>query len=122
MNKTIVSYSDPETGIQEWVDAVNNNDIARLYELEPEGFKQEISFSQFVLVNRDNEFINPNASLTGYEILNKTSNATVANMRVMVYWHGPVAPNSTQMQTIPMFFNFEELYENGQWRVWTIPW
>jgi len=122
MNKTIVAYSDPETGIQEWVDAVNNKDIVRLYDLEPNGFKQEVSFGQFVTVNKDNAFLSQNASVTGYEILNETSNATTANIRVMVYWQGPVSPNSTQIQNISVFYNFEELFENGEWKVWTIPW
>ncbi|MFZ2074581.1 MAG: hypothetical protein WB986_04390 [Methanoregula sp.] len=122
VNKTIVAYSDPETGIHNWVDAVNSKDIVKLYDLEPYGFKQEVSLKQFVTVNQDNEFISPNATLTGYEILNKTSNATVANLRVVVYWYGPVSPNSTQMETIPMFYNFEELFENGEWKVWETPW
>ncbi|MGB7992829.1 hypothetical protein [Methanoregula sp.] len=118
----VVPNSDPQTGIQEWVTAVNNKDIATLYDLEPDGFKQEVSFSQFVLLNKDNEFMSPNSSLTDYKIMNETSNITDANMRVMVYWHGPNSQNSTQMETIPLFFNFEESYENGEWRVWEIPW
>ncbi len=93
-----------------------------MYDLEPDGFKQEVSFSQFVLLNKDNEFMSPNSSLTDYKIMNETSNITDANMRVMVYWHGPNSQNSTQMETIPLFFNFEESYENGEWRVWEIPW
>ena len=67
MNKTVVAYSDPETGIQEWVDAVNNKDIVRLYDLEPNEIKQEVSFGQFVTVNKDNAFLSQNATLTGYE-------------------------------------------------------
>jgi hypothetical protein len=117
-----VPNSDPQTGIQEWVDAVNNKDVARLYDLEPEGFKQGVSFSQFALLNKDNEFISPNSSLTDYKILNETSDATVANIRVMVYWHGLKSQNSSQMETVPLFFNFEESFENGEWRVWEIPW
>ncbi len=93
-----------------------------LYDLEPDGFKQEISLSQFAILNKDNEFMNPNSSLTDYTILNETSNATTANIRVMVHWYGPKSPNSTQMETVPLLFNFEESYENGGWRVWEIPW
>jgi hypothetical protein len=122
VNKTIAAYSDPETGIHDWVDAINNKDIVKLYDLEPYGFKQEVSLTQFVTINQDNEFLSPNATLTGYKILNETSNATAANLRVMVYWHGPVSPNSTQLQTVPIFYNFEELFENGEWKIWTIPW
>ena len=122
MNKTIAAYSDPETGIHDWVDAVNNKDIVRLYDLEPNEIKQYVSFKQFLTVNKDNEFLSQNATLTDYEILNKTSNATAANLRVVLYWYGPVSPNSTHVETIPMFYNFEELFENGEWKVWESPW
>lgn len=122
MNKTIVSHPDPETGIQEWIGAVNNRDMVKLYDLEPDEVKQEISFNQFVSANKDNEFIRPNSSLTGYQILNETSNATVADLIVTVDWNGSVSSNSTQIQTIPIYYHFEEFFEDGEWRVWIVPW
>jgi len=121
MNKTSASHSDPETGVQEWIEAVNNHNIVRLYDLEPDEVRQEISFNQFEDVNKDNNFISPNASLSGYDILNETSNATIANLIVVVNWNGPVSPNSTQLETMTIYYHFEEFFEDGEWKVWIVP-
>lgn len=113
---------DPETGIISWIYAVNDKDLSRLYGLQPDEVKKVVSFSQFETVNKGNAFIAPNSSITSYEILNKTSNATTAHVVVVIWWVGPESPNSTQMQTLPMYFNFQEFFEDGEWKVWTMPW
>lgn len=121
-NKTSVSPPNPETGIHNWADAVSNKDLARLYDLEPDYVKQKVSFDKFLGINKGNEFMNPNSTLTGVEILNETSNATVANLIVAVYWQGPVPPNSTKIQNLTIYYNFEEFFEDGEWKVWINPW
>lgn len=113
---------DPETGIVSWINAINNKDIARVYDLEPDEFKQKISLNQFVSANKDNSFMGPNSTITGYTIVNKTNNATVANLVVVVYWQGPISPNSTKMQTLPIYYKFEEFYEDDEWKIWIEPW
>jgi len=122
LNKTSVSLPDPKTGVYNWADAINNKDLPRLYDLEPDFIRQNVSFDQFAGVNVGNSFISPNSTLTSVEILNETSNATTANLIVVVYWQGPISTNSTKMQTLPIYFKVEEFYEDNEWKVWMEPW
>jgi len=70
----------------------------------------------------NNTLLQQDKSITGYKILNETSNATMANIRVVLTLHQNVPGNSTQTETIALYLNFEEWLENGEWKVWTIPW
>jgi len=112
-------YSYPELGIQEWVNAVNTKDVKALYNLEPDSVKQQISYAQFVTMNEQNQLLEPNSSLTSFEVLNETRNGTSANFIIIANWQGTVAQNSTQIKTAPIFYHFKEIFEDGIWKVWT---
>lgn len=123
-NSAVNNYSpqpDPDTGINAWIDGVNAHDVNGLYNLAPEWIKKNVTLEQFVSANANNTLMTPDKSITGYKILNETSNATMANVKVLVSLNQDVSTNSTQKETIPLFLNFEEWFENGEWRVWTIP-
>ncbi len=122
MNRTTISSSDPETGIQEWVAAVNNKDLGRLYDLSPDEIKTQMSWENFTAANENNEFLRPDETFTFDSVMNKTGNATVANLKVILLLHKNTSANSTQSETIPLYFNFIELFEHGEWKVWSIPW
>ena len=113
---------DPETGIIAWMDAINAHDVSALYNLAPEEIRDQISLDQFAKANMNNSLMMPDKTITGYKILNETENTTMANARVALLLHQNVSSDSTQTETIPLYLNFEEYYENGEWRVWTIPW
>jgi hypothetical protein len=113
---------DPETGISAWIDAVNAHDVNGFYSLAPEEIQEQIPEQQFIAANMNNTLLQQDKSITGYKILNETSNATMANIRVVLTLHQNVPGNSTQTETIALYLNFEEWLENGEWKVWTIPW
>ncbi len=116
------SQPDPETGIIAWIDGMNAHDVSGLYNLAPEGIRDQVSLEQFVSANMNNTLISPDKAITGYKILNETSNATMANIKVVLLLRQNVSANSVETETIPLYLNFEEWFENGEWKVWTIPW
>ena len=115
------SHQDPETGLIAWIDAVNAHDVNGLYNLAPDWMKDNISLEQFTSANANNTLMTPDKSITGYKILNETSNTTIANIKVAVFLHQNVPGNSTQTQTIPLYLNFEEWFEHGEWKVSASP-
>ena len=113
---------DPETGIQSWVAAVNAHDVTALYYLAPKGLREQVTLDEFKIANVNNTFFADSRSITGYEVLNKTSNASMANIRAVILLRQTSAGNSSETTTIPVYLNFEEWFEDGAWRVWTVPW
>ena len=101
---------------------MNAHDVSGLYNLAPEGIRDQVSLEQFVSANMNNTLISPDKAITGYKILNETSNATMANIKVVLLLRQNVSANSVETETIPLYLNFEEWFENGEWKVWTIPW
>jgi hypothetical protein len=117
-----ISQPDPDTGIDAWVQAMNAHDTVQLYYLAPEEVQTQVSLAQFEKDNANNTLLQSDKFISGYQTLNETRNATTANIKAVVSLHQNVPGNSTQTQTIPLYLNFEEWYENGGWKVWTIPW
>ena len=113
---------DPETGIDAWVQAMNAHDIDQLYYLAPEEVQTQVSLAQFEKDNANNTLLQSDKFISGYQILNETRSSTTAKIKAVIILHQNVPGNSTQTQTIPLYLNFEEWYENGGWKVWTIPW
>lgn len=113
---------DPETGIQTWIAAVNTHDVTALYYLAPGEIRKQVTLDQFRSANVNNTFLEGDRSITGYEVLNKTGNASRANIKAAILLHQTSKDNSSQAITIPVYLNFEEGYEDGAWRVWTSPW
>ena len=119
MNKTTVSSPVPETGIEEWMDAVNHKDVNRLYTLAPDEIKQQVSYDQFVKDNKDNILFKPGWEFTNYTVLNKTVNQSDARITAMLVLQKPVSENSTLVESIPVYYTFILKYEESQWKAWT---
>ena len=119
MNKTTVSSPGPETGIEEWMDAVNHKDVNRLYTLAPDEIKQQVSYDQFVKDNKDNILFKPGWEFTNYTVLNKTVNQSDARITAMLVLQKPVSENSTLVESIPVYYTFILKYEESQWKAWT---
>ena len=117
-----VPQSDPETGVVNWIQAINAHDPSALYYLAPSQLRNQISIEQFKIENANNTLLERDKSISQYQILNQTENSTMANLKVLILLQQNVTSNSTTTETIPLYLNFEEWYENGAWRVWTIPW
>jgi hypothetical protein len=119
INKPGVTSSDPETGIQEWMDAVNHKDITRLYALAPDEIRQQVSYEQFVQANENNVLFSPAWEFTNYTVLNKTINQSTSSIMAMLVLQKPVSENSTRYESIPVYYTFILVYEDDQWKVWT---
>jgi hypothetical protein len=113
---------DPDTGLIAWMEAINTHDVTGLYNLAPEEIRDQVSLDQFEKANMNNSLMTQDKAVTGYKILNETGNATMTNIRVELLLRQNVSADSLQTETIPLYLNFEEWYEKGEWKVWTLPW
>ena len=113
---------DPETGVIAWVNAINAHDVGKLYYLAPEEIQNQVSINQISNANANNSLLTQDKAIVDYKVLNETRNETMANLHMMIVLKQNVSANSTQTETIPLYLNFEEWYESGEWKVWTIPW
>jgi len=113
---------DPETGIDAWVQAMNAHDVDQLYYLAPEEVQKQVSLAQFERDNANNTLLQSDKFISGYQIMNETKSATTANIKAIINLHQNILGNSTKIETIPLGLHFEEWYENGEWKVWTVAW
>jgi hypothetical protein len=113
---------DPETGVIAWIHAINAHDVSGLYNLAPESIRDQVSLNRFSNANANNSLLTQDKAIVDYKVLNETRNETMANLHMMIVLKQNVSANSTQTETIPLYLNFEEWYESGEWKVWTIPW
>jgi len=112
-----VSLTNPETGITNWMDAMNKHDASRLYDLSPDMIKKQISKPDFLKVNEQNGMFIDNISFVDYSVLNETQNdkrAMIKAQLVMATPH-PVSGNVTYSG---IFYTFDEYYEKNEWKVW----
>ncbi len=120
MNKNPIP-PDPETGIASWINAVNHKDAQQLYLLEPDDIKEEISYEQFAKANENNILLtNPDLKFTGYGVLNRTVNQSTAKISAVLDLQKPVSDNSTQTESIEVLYTFDLIYEDNQWKIWTV--
>ena len=109
---------DPETGLDNWKNAINNKDIDRLYNLAPQTVRSQISKTDFIQVNKDNPLFVPGISVTGYKIYNKSVNGNSARIVAAMYvtYYNITTQNST---VTPVYYTFNEDFEANEWKVWT---
>ncbi len=106
--------TDPETGIGYWIKAVNEKDTARLYSLSPDYIRHNVSKKDFIALNTDNPLLKPGSQITDMEVLNKTVDNNSAAIRAMLV-------QSSGNGSIPIWYNFALSFEDGEWKVWTVP-
>jgi hypothetical protein len=113
------SRPDPETGIVNWMSAVNGKNLPKLYELSPGFIKKNVTEQEFIASNDGNIILEPGFKFSGYEIMNKTVQGNYANIRaVLIASNSSLTTNATT--GVPIFYNFIFSYENNEWKVWTI--
>jgi hypothetical protein len=116
----VVPSSDPESGIIQWMDAMNRHDVPQLYHLAPSSLRSNISLEEFSLINQNNVYFSRNVSFVSYEILNKTVSSDIVDIRAtLVTDHFPAGRDLEK--NIPIFFHFTLIRENGEWKIWTAP-
>jgi hypothetical protein len=110
---------DPETGIREWMDAMNQKDVHRLYVLAPDAIKSQINERDFVRANEDNNLLKPGVEFTNYDVLNKISDGYNASISAQLTMRRPADDGSVFATSL--FYKFALFYEDGEWKIWTVP-
>lgn len=118
--KFSVPSTDPETGIQEWIDAMNQRNIDRVYDLAPDEIKNQVTPEQFKMANINNTLLTPGNSFSSYTVMDKKQNGTSARIIAQVILHIPSNQQNTQSTDIPLVDTFALLYQHGEWKVWMI--
>lgn len=121
INITTNSLPDPEAGLQNWINAINAKDIDRLYALSPKEIRDQVTLEQFTLDNKNNSILNKGVICTQYTLLNKTINQTTATISARLLFQVPDSKNTTQYTSVPVYYKFILIFEQGEWKVWTVP-
>jgi len=109
---------DPETGVNSWTYAVNNHDYDRVYDLAPLLIRQQVSRPAFISAQSDNPLLSPGNIIQGYTVVNKTISGNDAAIVAQLVLHVPAFGNESA-RDIPLYIKFLEVFDNGQWNVWT---
>ena len=109
---------DPETGVAAWISAVNNHDINRIYDLTPGQLKDRISRQDFLQVQQNNTFLAPGNTITRYTVMARSVSDNSAALTVELFMTSPAA-GTKEGEVIPVYIKFIEVFENGEWKVWT---
>ena len=117
-NNTTQVRPDPETGIVNWIQAINESNMPRLYELSPAYIRNNVSESDFTSINEKAPMLAPGTEISRYEVVNKSVEDDSANIKAII---GRTSVVNNTPETIPIFFNFSLSYENNEWKVWTVP-
>ena len=108
--------ADPETGVRMWIDAVNQRNIERIYNLTPDEIKQQITITRFTENNVNNTLFQSGYDPAGYRILDKQQNRTFARIVAEVPYRGNHPGPGIKA---PLVYVFDLFYEHGEWKVWT---
>jgi len=115
----IVIPPDPESGIHHWINAINNKNVSRLYDLTPAVIKKQVTEEQFKLDNQDNLILKPGLTFK-QEFTEITESVTGANATIKAQLIlQNLNKGNESMSEIPVQYVFYLSYENGEWKVWT---
>ena len=99
MAKTAVFSNDPETGIKMWIDAANQKDINRLYDLAPDEIKQQMTLARFEESNLNSSILQPGSSIASYDVIDKKQNGTFAQINARVFLLPPGAQGNLSQRS-----------------------
>jgi hypothetical protein len=116
--RQLIPLTNPETGIQNWIDAVNQRNIDRVYDLAPDEIKNQVTLVQFKEENVNNTILEPGFRFTNFTVINKQQNATYAQILAQVLLLKP-ANQGTLGTEIPIQYRFALYHEHGEWKIWT---
>jgi hypothetical protein len=120
MEKSSVPSADPETGIKMWIDAVNQRNIDRVYDLSPDQIKQQLTLPQMKENNLNNTLLQPGFRFTDYKVVDKQQNGTNAKIAATLILQFPPSQESTEGKLVPVRYNFALFYQHGEWKIWTV--
>jgi hypothetical protein len=109
---------DPETGVKNWIAAVNNHDYGRVYDLAPKEIRSRIDRQDFIGVQNGNPFLAPGNVIRNYQIVNRTQSGDNAELTVSVILYSPGSDNVSPGNVL-IYLKFLEVFEGGEWKMWT---
>jgi hypothetical protein len=110
---------DPESGIQNWIDAVNSKNVSRLYDLAPGEIKKQVNEQQFKLDNHDNLILKPGLTFKPeFTEITKSVNRLNATIKAQLFLQNSNELNGSTSE-IAVQYIFYLFFENGEWKVWT---
>ena len=109
---------DPQNTITQWISAVNNHDYPKIYYLAPLQIQQQESLQDFLLEQNNNSFLNSGGEITDYKVLSKDVQGDTATYIVELIMRPSIGQNGSG-ESVPVYIKFEEIFQNGEWRVWT---
>jgi len=114
-----VPSTDPETGLQNWIEAVNARNIDRVYDLAPDEIKQQVSLDQFRKDNMNNTLLQPGEKFLNFSIYDRKQNGTYAQITAQVFLQQTPGKNSLGPE-VPMQYKFALFFQHGEWKIWTV--
>jgi hypothetical protein len=108
---------NPESGIVNWMAAMNYHDSGRLYNLSPQIIKKQISKTEFIKVNEENGMFIDNITFVDYTVLNRTQSNNGATLKVQMVMATPDRITGNVSYS-GIFYTFNEYFENNEWKVW----
>lgn len=116
-----VARPDPETGLDDWIFAINDKNVPRLYDLAPRQIKDQISLENFTQENKENPLLQPGVTVKKVIILNETEGGDNAMIVAGLNVTSPSASDPTGYSSMEVFWRFVLFFEENEWKVWTIP-
>jgi len=116
----LVAPSNPQNGIQNWIDAVNARNVDLVYNLSPDEIKDQVSLDEFRQINLSNPLLKPGNEFLNFTIYDEVQNGTYSEIKAQVWLKKPTDPNSTTGSEVPLQYKFALFFEHGEWKVWTI--
>jgi hypothetical protein len=116
-----VPLTQPETGLQMWVDAMNQRNMDRLYDLSPDEIKNEVTLAKFKEDNLNNTLLQSGYDFINYSVIDRKENGTYAQITAQIWLHQP-ANQSSLGPEIPLLYKFALYYQHGEWKIWTLKW
>jgi hypothetical protein len=120
--KSSIPSTDPETGIQMWIEAVNGRNIDRLYDLAPDEIQQQVTLAQFKEENINNIFLQSGNKFLNYSLIDKKQNGTYAQIMAQVWFQRSVNQSTLSTKEDPLQYKFALYYQHGEWKIWTLNW
>ena len=108
---------DPEAGINMWIESVNDRNIQKLYRIAPAEVRDQIYEDEFIREQETNPLLAPGNRIIHYTILDREDSGITATFIVRLILETPTSTESSSK--IPLYIRFNEVYENGEWKVWT---
>ena len=120
VQKPQVAMPEPETGIAAWIVAVNDRNYGAVYDLLPSSKRAVISREQYIRFNQENPspFIASGPVVMDFFLLDKHADGMNATIKAGLQTTFSTSTGNESPRQETVFFTFEEIFEESEWKVW----